>query len=103
MRDARLPSQSLAAGRHAASRRVELALNGLARFQGPAADRPNSAACPSDAKRRGRVEGFSFATAWPCRAARGVRQGVKHAVDRLDIVGDDGHALAAFGVLALKG
>ena len=34
MRDARLPSQSLAAGRHAASRRVELALNGLARFQG---------------------------------------------------------------------
>src|SRR5271165_1751037 len=47
MRDAQLPSQSLAAGRHAASRRVELALNGLARFQGPAADRPNSAACPS--------------------------------------------------------
>ena len=44
----------------------------------------------------------------PCGARRAafqrplIAEGVKNAVNRLDIVGDDRHALAAFGVLALK-
>jgi hypothetical protein len=66
-------SQSLAASRHA-RRPTRRAFRGLARVRGPAADRPNSAACPPDVKRlarpRGRVPSTAARTMSGARKAR---------------------------------